>query len=190
MSLSVFTIMTPPQSAKDRQPEFISLITQHQASLRAYIISLMPGQPGAADVLQNTNLILWEKKKAYQPGSNFLAWAFTIARFEAKNYKRKLQRQQPILEIDEDLLYDLSEHCVLDPRETEERMLALENCLTKLRPAELELVQSRYMDDTTLVDYAERVGRQVGSLRVTLHRIRKGLRQCISFHLISTKVTP
>ncbi len=39
---------------------FIKLLTEHQASLRAFIVSLMPGSPDVADVadvLQETNVI-------------------------------------------------------------------------------------------------------------------------------------
>ncbi|MFT5633595.1 MAG: RNA polymerase sigma-70 factor (ECF subfamily) [Rubritalea sp.] len=38
---------------------FIKLLTEHQANLRAFIVSLMPGSPDVADVLQETNVILW-----------------------------------------------------------------------------------------------------------------------------------
>ena len=38
---------------------FIKLLTEHQANLRAFIVSLMPGSPDVADVLQETNVIPW-----------------------------------------------------------------------------------------------------------------------------------
>lgn len=172
----------PGQSA-NAQCNFIGLITQHQASLRAYIISLMPGIEGASDLLQSTNLILWEKKESFQPGTNFIAWAFAIARYEVLNHKRKQQRQKPIISLDADLVDELAHYSLLPPEETELRLRALEHCLSKLSLDELELVQNRYASDTTLQRYAERIGRPFGSLRVTLHRIRSGLRKCIIFQL-------
>lgn len=175
---------TPDQiQAHISQREFISLITQYQASLRAYIISLMPGMNGASDVLQETNLILWEKSKSFEPNSNFTAWAFAIARYQVKNHRRKVYRQQRVLCLDDDLSDELAEHCLLEPEETESRMQALEKCLAKLNPGELELIKQRYHSDTTLKDYATSLKRPVGSLRVTLHRIRSGLRKCVSFQL-------
>lgn len=41
---------------------FVGELTRLQSQLRAYIISLMPGMSGAADVLQETNIVMWEKR--------------------------------------------------------------------------------------------------------------------------------
>ena len=170
----------------EHQQEIIGLITQHQASIRAYIISLMPGIQGVSDVLQETNLILWEKRTSFEVGTNFAAWACTIALYEVKNHTQKIQRKQPILCLDEKLAEELAEYCQLSPPETENRIVALEHCLTKLNKRELQLIKQRYISDTTLKSYAESLGRPVGSLRVTLHRIRQGLRRCISYQLESS----
>jgi len=61
--------------------EFVSLLTEHQADLWAYIISQMPGSPDVGDILQKNNLVLWTKQNQSKLGTNFRAWAFTIARF-------------------------------------------------------------------------------------------------------------
>ena len=64
---------------------YVSLMTKHQANLRAFIVSLMPGSQDVEDVLQNTNAVLWQKRARYAHGTNFIAWAFKIARFEVLN---------------------------------------------------------------------------------------------------------
>ncbi|NWK55073.1 sigma-70 family RNA polymerase sigma factor [Verrucomicrobiaceae bacterium N1E253] len=168
------------------QREFVGLITQHQVSLRAYIISLMPGMDGVSDVLQETNLVLWEKRKSFEPGSHFAAWAFAIARFEVKTHRRKMLRKQPMLCLDEQLNDDLAAYCQLPAEDTESRMQALEHCLKKLNPGELELVKQRYAKNTSLKQYAQNLGRPAGSLRVTLHRIRNSLRKCVSYQINTT----
>ena len=75
-----------------KQAEFVSQIARHQSALHAYIISLMPGVDGVDDVLQETNLVLWEKRRTFEPGSNFRAWACAIARFRVMGHRRKLAR--------------------------------------------------------------------------------------------------
>ena len=85
-----------------QQAEFVGQITRHQSMLRAYIISLMPGMDGVDDVLQETNIVLWEKRSNYQPGTNFRAWACAIARLEVKTQRRKMLRLGKSL-LDEDL---------------------------------------------------------------------------------------
>ena len=49
---------------------YVSLMTKNQGNLRAFIISLMPGSPDVADVLQET---LWQKRHKFEIGTNFLA---------------------------------------------------------------------------------------------------------------------
>ena len=91
-----------------QQAEFVGEITRCQAALRAYIISLMPGTSGTQDVLQETNLTLWEKRHKFEMGTNFRAWAFAIVRLKVKMHRRKLQRlAKPLL--DEDLAEELAE---------------------------------------------------------------------------------
>jgi RNA polymerase sigma-70 factor, ECF subfamily len=60
--------------------EFVGEIDRHQAALRACVISLMPGMDGGSDVLQETNLELWEKRPQLRPGTNFGAWALAGGR--------------------------------------------------------------------------------------------------------------
>ena len=53
-----------------QQAEFVGQTARQQAALHAYIISLMPGIDGVDDVLQETNIVLWEKRKSFEPGTN------------------------------------------------------------------------------------------------------------------------
>jgi RNA polymerase sigma-70 factor (ECF subfamily) len=163
--------------------EFVGEIGRHQAALRAYIISLMPGMDGVSDVLQETNLVLWEKRGKFQPGTNFGAWAFTIARLEVKSHRRRLRKAGLIL-LDEDLAESLAG--LLADRLAERadggdaRLRALDRCLGRLAGAERELIEHRYYSNSPLDGFAARCGRSVESLRVTLFRIRAALRRCIN----------
>lgn len=177
------------QSALE-QRDFISLITQHQAPLRGYIISLMPGVEGVSDVLQETNLVLWEKREGFKPGTNFTAWSYTIARFQVKNHRRKILRHYKVNNtLDEDVAEELAEHCALTPESSEQRIQALEGCVKKLRSEDQELVRHRYQKNSPLAEYAESLGRSVSSLSVTLHRIRQKLRGCVNAKLNTTSFT-
>ena len=65
------------------------------------------------------------------------------------------------------------------------RQSALQGCLENLRPAQRDLIRHRYVHRTLLKEYAEDVGRSVGGLKVTLHRIRTALAACIEQKLAS-----
>ena len=165
-----------------QQAEFVGQIARHQAALHAYIISLMPGLDGVDDVLQETNLVLWEKRTAFEHGSNFRAWACAIARFRVMGHRRKLARLGVQI-LDEDLAEQLAAECEAEPGELTDRLRALEHCLGRLQEKERALIDFRYFSDSQLEEYSAQCGRPVGSLRVSLFRIRTALKNCITDQL-------
>ena len=81
--------------------------------------------------------------------------------------------------FDDDLASQLAEECEAESDELTERMEALKKCLARLKEQERQLVEHRYVADSNLDDFAQKSGRSVESLRVTLFRIRAGLKKCI-----------
>ena len=61
----------------------------------------------------------------------------------------------------------------------EDRHEALKRCLEKLRPQDRELLMHRYAKSGTLNEFAAHAGRSVGGLKVTLHRLRNALLECM-----------
>jgi RNA polymerase sigma-70 factor (ECF subfamily) len=165
--------------------DFVSQITRHQTMLRAYIISLMPGLDGADDVLQEVNVVLWEKRETFEPGTNFRAWACAIARFMVKSHRRKAFREGKVV-LDEKILEKLEEHGRGRSGREEERLRALERCLGDLGEDERRLVEHHYFSKIKLEEFAALHNRSVGSLRVALFRIRAALRKCINGKLVTS----
>lgn len=165
-----------------QQAEFVGQIARHQAALHAYIISLMPGMDGVDDVLQETNLVLWEKRQGFEPGTNFRAWACAIARYKVMSHRKKLAHLGFQL-FDDELAEQLAAECEAEPEEFALRLQALNTCLGRLQEKERALVERRYYSDTPFEKVAAESGRSVESLRVTLFRIRAGLKKCITGEL-------
>ena len=156
---------------------FIKLLTEHQANLRAFIVSLMPGSPDVADVLQETNVILWQKRDKFEIGTNFIAWSFQIARYEVHHQRQRARRHDKIMFSEElvDLLSDTN-----SPSAGEKDLhAALDNCLGQLSEDQKEMIQQRYTPGHSLEEYAATRGRSAGSLRIALLRIREKLRHCV-----------
>lgn len=170
----------PPRGAGADHEDFVSLLTRHQGSLRAYLVSLMPGDPQVNDVLQETNITLWKKRESFQLGSNFTAWSFAVARFSVKEHRARHYRDQRRLVFSDALLEIVSlTPDEAAPDELDGRHGALERCLGKLPEADRAIVNARYTKGTNLEEHALEVGRSAGSLRVALFRIRAALRKCI-----------
>ena len=64
----------------DPTGEFLELYSHNYPRLQFYLTSLMPMADDAADVLQETSLVLWKRFDTYETGTNFFAWACKIAR--------------------------------------------------------------------------------------------------------------
>jgi len=172
-----------------QESAFVSELTRFQMQLKAFIISLMPGLAGAEDVLQETNLVLWEKRAKFEPGSNFPAWACAVARLEVKAHRRKMYRLGTTM-LDDDLAEQLAEPFQDDTEELDEHLQALEQCMARLRGPERELVEHRYFSKSTLDVFSEASGHSVETLRNKLYRLRSALRKCVRDKLAISDVRP
>jgi len=157
--------------------EFVTELTASQGRIRAFIISLMPGSPDVADVVQETNLTLWKSRERYRPGSNFIAWAFTIARLEVLHARARSKRHGHGL-LSDHLLNKLAEEITTMINE-EDYLQALEACMAKLTRNQRELIEARYLPEHSLEMHAQITGRKASALRVALLRIRSALRECV-----------
>ena len=160
--------------------EIVSQLTAHQTEILAYLHSLLPGSASVNDVLQRANLVIWKKRKMYKKGTNFRAWAFSIARWEVRAFLKENKRKGWLV-IDEDLAKRITETMMEVDEESpiQDLRSALEHCVQKLSPDERELITHRYYTDAPLKEYAKSSGRPIGSIRVTLCRIRATLKRCI-----------
>ena len=172
-----------------KQAEFVGAIASHQAVLRAFIGSLMPGIDGADDVLQEVNLVLWEKRATYQEGTNFKAWACAIARFKVLNHRRKMAKLG-VRMFDEALAEQLASDCEVTSDEMDARLEALSDCLRRLNDQDRQLVEHRYFSGSKLEQFAQECGKSVGSLRVALFRTRDALRKCIEEKMVLNNLQP
>ena len=157
---------------------FVSELTNHQTAMLAFIRALMPGSSGARDLLQEVNIILWQKRAQFEPGSSFKAWSFQVILYHLMNHRRRLASKGWLV-FDDDLVERISPALEADPGELECRHQALHQCLSKLRPKDRALLQHRYASGAPLSDYAKAINRSAGTLKATLFNLRGTLRKCI-----------
>src|SRR5690606_2489848 len=80
-----------------RPDEIDTGIREMQGELREYIAGLLGGAEGTEDLLQDTNLFLWERRSDYTPGTNFRAWAMRVAWFKVKAELRDRSRSGQVV---------------------------------------------------------------------------------------------
>lgn len=137
---------------------------------------LVVRQVDADDVMQEASVALWNKFSVYDPQLPFLPWAKRIVFLEVLNLRRR-QKAAPLALSDsviEQLAAEDSRHDEVLGAQRE----VLDQCVEKLGSQDRQLLDARYGGDTSLVAFAESVGRSVGSMYVILSRIRKQLLEC------------
>ncbi len=169
---------------KSQESAIVALLTELQVPLRMYVNSLLPGDPSAKDVTQQANATIWKKRLDFTPGSNFKSWAFSIARFEVLNYRKRLAKEAR-LHFTEDLEQTFATEMSEVAEDWDSRMQALGECLKTLKPRHRDLILHRYQKSTVLKDFAAKTGSSISGLKVTLHRLRSVLLKCIENKLQS-----
>lgn len=162
--------------------EYLQLVTRHQAAICGYIRSIAPGL-SAEDVLQETNIVLWEKSSSFEPGTNFKAFAFRIAHFKTLEALRA-QKRGHWLHFDSDLLDAIAAQSTADETQVAGRQHALRQCLTNLSEAERELIHARYTERKTVREISRNSERSEGALQQSFYRIRNALKACIENKLV------
>lgn len=147
-----------------------------QGVLYAFILSLTADRDWADEVLQETNVALLRKEDQFEPGSNFKAWACSVAFYQVLTSRKSRRRNR--LVFDEKLLSTLSDEGGRHVEQQDARRQALRQCLAVLSPSQKSLLQRRYRGDAVNRIAAD-LGRSVGAISQTLYRARQALKECI-----------
>lgn len=116
------------------------LFVRHENSIRAFVRSLQPSLPDADDVMQETFLTISRKAATFEPGTNFVAWACSIARLKVLENFRQRKRSNVLSEA---AIIALTEDAP-SPQSFGEKEAALEKCIDSLTPKLRDLLWRRY----------------------------------------------
>jgi len=158
------------------------LITENQQRIYGYIHSLCGDRSASWDILQETNLVIWRKRDEYEPGSRFVSWAMSIARFQVLAHLRDRARE-PYQIMTPDLLDVFGEEPEIACESWDERIVALRTCRQKLPKKGAMLLGLFYDQDLPLDRIASRMGMNANSVKQALFRARRSLQECIETQL-------
>jgi len=162
----------------DQTRDFVTQLINVQTRLYGFILSVLGDRDAADDVLQETNVVIWDKRDQFEPGTNFGAWACTIAHYQVLAYRQSRARDRH--KFNDALTESLAKVASDRTDNIDSRRSALRVCLDALTDAQRELISSRYTGRESVGQIAERVGRPVGSVYQALYRIRATLQECIN----------
>ena len=164
-------------TGSDKTEHFVQQLATHQNRLYGYVFSLLGDHSRTADVLQDTNMVLWRKIDEFQTDKAFLPWAFAIARFQVLAHLRDKKRDRLLL--DAELAESISEETEHQAEHLDQLREALRPCMRTLSAGNRELVEHRYFRAMSILDIAQEVNRTVSAVKVALLRSRRHLSECI-----------
>jgi len=164
------------ESAGANRGEFVQLLTKVQLGLLRYITALVGNSDAANNILQETNLLLWQKADEFQAGTNFDAWATKVAYWQVKAYVRDRGRDRHV--FSEELVAQLAESS--EPgTDVDLSVQMLQRCLEILRRVDRELIALRYGSGFSVRQLSSHLGKSPAAVKGALLRTRRTLRACI-----------
>ena len=166
---------------ESRNSEFLALLGKHELQVATCVHALVPSWHDAEDIIQEVRLQLWREFGKFQAGSDFSAWACTIARYVVRTYVTMSQRK-PLL-LSSDVGDVIMAKIARTPEQADRRLEMLAECVRKLGSDALDLLRRCYIEKQKIKDIATELGRSLTGTYSALSRIRRELLECMREHL-------
>ena len=160
-----------------RGERFLRLLTANNKRIYAYIFTLIPSYFDADDIMQETVTYMYRKFDSFEPGTNFLAWAFRIAHFRILSFYKKQQDQK--IKFDSELMGLIESEAGPILERINHRFEALQQCREKLNGNDRQLLSLVYDKGISTKNIAEKMNKSIYSVYRSLARIHESLLRCI-----------
>lgn len=168
-------------SLDDSRAMFVRLLTQNERRVYGYILKMVVDWNDADEILQETNVRLWEEFDRFQPGTDFAAWAIRVAHYQVLTWRKRRDRSR--LVFSEEALEGLAEEQPTVNEIDGPRQAALAECLKQLSAANRDLLTRCYSGAGTIRDVAGTLGRSTEAVYKMLQRVRLSLHKCVEQRL-------
>ena len=163
--------------------EVVLLLTEAQPRLFGFLLKRLARHDQAHDVLQEVNLVVCQRANEFEPGTDFMAWTFAIARFQIMAFRKRQSRDRLVFPQDIAAAIDSLDTQLFPHAAETDREDALRECVKSLTPQHRELLLRRYAEAISVKALAAEMGKTANAVSIILHRIREQLSQCIEFRL-------
>jgi RNA polymerase sigma-70 factor (ECF subfamily) len=120
---------------------------------------------------------LWREFDKFEPGSDFLAWARTVARYVALTHFNERGRKPRLL--DSDVAEAIMAKVAKPAAETDRRLEILSGCVKKLGGNALDLLRRCYVDRQKIKEIAAELNRSLTGTYSAISRVRRELLECV-----------
>lgn len=163
--------------AMDKHRLFFQLYGRCQHYLHGFLFMMVHSESDAEDLLQETAATMWEHFDKFQPGTNFAAWGFKIAKSKAINFIKRNALTRPHLSAHlYERIADLERQ---EKNDMNGRQDALRRCVKKLKELDRKFLEIHYEQNAGMKKMAEMYGRSTTGIYHTMARIHTALHKCI-----------
>lgn len=166
------------EAYKARGELFLRQFMANQKPIYAYILSLVANPVDADDLFQETMMVCWRKLESFQPGTDFVRWAVTIARYLVLDYRRT-QARRACRFVDDQLLDAIETHFEESQVQIQDQLDALKDCITKLDPKAQRLIHMRFDNGQPISGIATQFRVSVQAIYKSMAKIHGQLLRCV-----------
>jgi RNA polymerase sigma-70 factor (ECF subfamily) len=167
---------------------FSSLLRLHQGRVRSFVACHLHAWDVVDDLAQDVFLAAYRDLESYRAEGSFAHWLLGIARYKVLMHLREEERRRcresgTLESLVAGLRAGRLESETVGTAIHERKLTALEGCLEKLPDPSAKLLAAYYARGGRSEDLARSQGKSGSALRMTILKIRKALRECISLRL-------
>ena len=156
---------------------YMSLLSLNYQRIYNFILMLVANHNDADDIMQEASVVMYEKFHSFEPGTDFLAWAKAIAKYQTLAFIKKKKREKIVFNQEIVELID-QESCEILNKE-DQWLDALRKCVSLLPNMDRQLLTIRYHENASVKQIAGRLGCSLQKIYRNISRINGLLLRCI-----------
>lgn len=170
----------------DSYEDFTALYEYWTPHLYQFVFSLVKSRPITKDIVQETFIKIWTKRKQINPDQSFKPYLFTIAyHIVLKEFRRQINHplMGDYLEYNNDAT--LSENITEQKLDLEEFLIQYEKAKTRLTPRQREIFEMNKEMQIPVTEIADKLSLTEQSVRNQLSASLKSLRKELVKYAVS-----
>lgn len=158
--------------------EFVKLLSKHHNALLCHILFLWPHYEEAVDIMQNTSMLMWERRGDFQLGTNFVAWGKKIAYYQVLDFRKKKARQQKVI-FSEEMVNSIAQNQCFQESFEPSMVQRLSRCLDRMSANDQKILRLKYWKSISTSEISKALRMSVRTVYYHLARIQGMLLMCV-----------
>lgn len=165
---------------------YVSLLSSNYQRIYNYILMIVANHNDADDIMQDTSILMLEKFDTFEKGTDFFAWAKSIAKYKTLDYLKKKKTGKVV--FNQELVELIEQESEGRFKKHDEWLEALRRCVSLLPGRDRQLLYIRYYENTSVPVIASRLGCSFQKIYREMARINGLLVRCVRQKINSAEI--